>query len=153
MGTELFAAVEEEGGHFLAHQSVQLGGTLAIMGTCMVTAATPEEFRQRLAGRLAGWKIRCSRGGLPENMVKPTKIIELNVKSLGQSHPDEELRSVLAMLDYEAAAMECGRVPVIGLGQSAFTARCTLKVPAHCSTRAIADDIEAMMPGALATVV
>lgn len=153
MGAEVIAAVEAEGGRFLSRQSVQLGGTLAIMGSCTIPAAAPETFEQRLAGRLAGWKIRCSRGSLPETMETPTKIIELHITALGRPQPDEELRGVFEMLDYEATAMECGRVPVIGLGQSAFRARCTLKVPANCSTRAIADDIEAMMPGVLATVV
>lgn len=146
-------AIRELGAEVAVERSMRLGGRFSVIMKFMLAGKSAMEIQGMMKERFPTMIIRCSQ--VEKNMAEMplSKIIRFVVKCSNRTDPEGELQSVLADLDCYTKDVVYNRYPVTGIGETVFTARCTVGIPSHCSSGAVADEIERMMEGARVSVV
>jgi glycine cleavage system regulatory protein len=145
--------IRKMGGEPVAHRAIRLGGRISLIVKFQLLGEDVQAIKTALAEKFPEMVFRCVAVEAGAVAAPLTKIILLDVKCRNRTDPEGELQAVLADLDCYAKDLVCNRYPVIGLGETVFSARCTIGVPSHCSSQAVADEVEMMMEGARVQVV
>lgn len=80
-------------------------------------------------------------------------IVSLVINCENRPGVRKDLATVFSNLEFDILKLDSGVLPVIGIGQTVFSAQCTLKVPDNLSAENVADEIEMCADGARVSVV
>ncbi|SHO48768.1 hypothetical protein [Desulfopila aestuarii] len=149
----LLNAIRLMGGELLVHRGIRLGGQMSLIIKFQLAGKDPLAIEASLAENFPEKTFRCTEVENDTVETSLSKIIQLDVKCRNRTDPEGDLQTILQDLDCETKDLECTRYPVIGLGETVFSARCTVEVPSHCSSQAVANEVEMMMEGARVLVV
>lgn len=153
MAVQLTKTLRQLGAEVESSQVMRLGGQISILFRMRCGRGSGEEYASKLAGRFPGLKVRCAACELQAAGEVRTKVVKLDVKRRGGAAGGAELQALLANLACEVENLDHAVVPVIGIGETVFTALCIVKVAEDCPAEQVADEIELMMEGARVRVV
>lgn len=130
------------GGEWTRSKIMRLDGQLTALMKVVIDQERVEQLKSDLTANFAEMQF----GYAPISALSPkeTKSINLIVDCQDRPGLTKELSRVLASLDLVVENMECNRVHVSSIGQTAFTARVQLTVPETMSSESVADEIEAL---------
>ena len=140
----------EFGGEWARSKVMRLDGLLTALMKVVVDQENEVRLKEELEKRFAN--LQFSYAAVLNLQEGPTKSLNLVVDCQDRPGLTKELSRVLASLDLVVENMECNRVHVSSIGQTAFTAKVALTVPEALSGEAVADEIEALAEDVRVTV-
>lgn len=138
------------GGEWARSKIMRLEGQLAGLMKVIIDKEQVEELKAELGSRFPDLVFTYSTIDKPSS--GETKQLNLVVDCQDRPGLTKELSRVLASLDLIVENMECNRVHVSSIGQTAFTARVQVAVPESMTGEGVADEIEALAGDVRVTV-
>ena len=130
------------GGEWTRSKIMRMEGQLAGLMKLVIDQEQVEQLKAELGSRFPEMQFTCSP--ISKRSSEESKILNLVVDCQDRPGLTKELSRVLESLDLVVENMECNRVHVSSIGQTAFTARVQVAVPESMSGEAVADEIEAL---------
>lgn len=130
------------GGEWLTSKVIKLDGQFAAIMNVVVADELADQLKAGLEQKFSG--LRFVYAAPNESPRTAIKNINLVVECIDRPGLTGNLSNILANLDIVVEDMECKRFTMDGIGETVFSARLTLSVPAAADSEVIAGEIEAM---------
>lgn len=130
------------GGEWISSKVMRLDGQFSAMMKVSIEEETKEKLIADLKAKFEQLQFFYSDAASETNA--PSKTINLVVDCKDRVGLTKDINSILFNLGLTVENMEFNRFPVVGIGESVFSAKLTLAVPEESSAEAIAEEIEAL---------
>lgn len=130
------------GGEWLSSKVMRLDGQLSAMMKVSIEEDTKPKLISELESHFSDLKFFYADAASEQNV--PSKQIDLVVDCKDRSGLTKDINNILFNLGLTVDNMEFNRFPVVGIGESVFSAKLSLTVPEGVSAEAVAEEIEAL---------